>query len=123
MYLKALEIQGFKSFPERTRLSFERDVTAIVGPNGSGKSNISDAILWVMGEQSSRTLRGGKMQDVIFGGTARRAAMGVAQVTLVLDNTARLFDIDADGGFLYTLDRERELIQRYDISEALEAID
>ena len=96
MYLKALEIQGFKSFPERTRLSFERDVTAIVGPNGSGKSNISDAILWVMGEQSSRTLRGGKMQDVIFGGTARRAAMGVAQVTLVLDNTARLFDIDAD---------------------------
>ena len=71
-------------------------MTAIVGPNGSGKSNISDAILWVMGEQSSRTLRGGKMQDVIFGGTARRAAMGVAQVTLVLDNTARLFDIDAD---------------------------
>ena len=83
MYLKALEIQGFKSFPERTRLSFERDVTAIVGPNGSGKSNISDAILWVMGEQSSRTLRGGKMQDVIFGGTARRASMGVAQVTLM----------------------------------------
>ena len=95
MYLKALEIQGFKSFPERTRLTFESPVTAIVGPNGSGKSNISDAILWVMGEQSSRTLRGGKMQDVIFGGTARRASMGVAQVTLVLDNSARLFDIDA----------------------------
>ncbi len=96
MYLKALEIQGFKSFPERTRLTFDSPVTAIVGPNGSGKSNISDAILWVMGEQSSRTLRGGKMQDVIFGGTARRASMGVAQVTLVLDNSARLFDIDAD---------------------------
>lgn len=96
MYLKALEIQGFKSFPERTRLTFERDITAIVGPNGSGKSNISDAILWVMGEQSSRTLRGGKMQDVIFGGTAKRPAMGVAQVSLVLDNSAGIFDVDAD---------------------------
>ena len=95
MYLKALEISGFKSFPERTRLTFERDITAIVGPNGSGKSNISDAILWVMGEQSSRTLRGGKMQDVIFGGTARRPSMGVAQVSLVLDNSAGLFDVDA----------------------------
>ena len=96
MYLKALEIQGFKSFPERTRLTFERDITAIVGPNGSGKSNISDAILWVMGEQSSRTLRGGKMQDVIFGGTAKRPSMGVAQVSLILDNSAGLFDIDAE---------------------------
>ena len=96
MYLKALEISGFKSFPERTRLTFGRDITAIVGPNGSGKSNISDAILWVMGEQSTRTLRGGKMQDVIFGGTARRPSLGVAQVSLVLDNSAGLFDIDAD---------------------------
>ena len=96
MYLKALEIQGFKSFPERTRLTFDDDVTAIVGPNGSGKSNISDAILWVMGEQSSRTLRGGKMQDVIFGGTAKRPAMGVAQVSLILDNSAGLFDVDAE---------------------------
>ena len=61
MYLKALEIQGFKSFPEKTRLTFEQDITAIVGPNGSGKSNLSDAILWVMGEQRTRTLRGGKM--------------------------------------------------------------
>ena len=76
-YLKALEIQGFKSFPDKTRLTFERDITAIVGPNGSGKSNISDAILWVMGEQSSKTLRGGKMQDVIFGGTAKRPAMAL----------------------------------------------
>ena len=96
LYLKALEIQGFKSFPERTRLTFDDDVTAIVGPNGSGKSNISDAILWVMGEQSSRTLRGGKMQDVIFGGTAKRPAMGVAQVSLILDNSAGIFDVEAD---------------------------
>lgn len=96
MYLKALEIQGFKSFPEKTRLGFTRDITAVVGPNGSGKSNISDAILWVMGEQSSKTLRGGRMQDVIFGGTAKRSAMGFAQVTLVLDNSTGLFDIEAD---------------------------
>lgn len=95
MYLKALEIQGFKSFPEKTRLTFEDEITAIVGPNGSGKSNISDAVLWVMGEQSTKTLRGGKMQDVIFGGTAERGAMGCAQVTLVLDNSAGVFDVDA----------------------------
>ena len=95
-HLKALEIQGFKSFPEKTRLTFEREITAIVGPNGSGKSNISDAILWVMGEQSSRTLRGGKMQDVIFGGTAKRPSMGVAQVSLILDNSTGIFDVEAD---------------------------
>ena len=96
MYLKALEIQGFKSFPDKTTLLFEKDVTMIVGPNGSGKSNISDAVLWVMGEQRARSLRGGKMEDVIFGGTAKRKALGFAQVTLVLDNTARLFKIDSD---------------------------
>lgn len=95
MYLKALEIQGFKSFPDKTRLTFEKDITAIVGPNGSGKSNISDAILWVMGEQRSKALRGGKMEDVIFGGTEKRPKMGFAQVSLVLDNTQRFFDTDS----------------------------
>ena len=96
MYLKALEIQGFKSFPEKTRLSFEKEITVIVGPNGSGKSNISDALLWVMGEQKTRMLRGGKMEDVIFGGTEKRGAMGFAQVTLILDNTTRLLQWDSD---------------------------
>ena len=95
MYLKALEIQGFKSFPEKTTLSFKKDITAIVGPNGSGKSNISDAILWVMGEQRSKALRGGKMEDVIFGGTEKRSPMGYAQVSLILDNTDKVFSIDA----------------------------
>ena len=91
MYLKALEIQGFKSFPDKTVLNFGEDITAIVGPNGSGKSNISDAIRWVMGEQNSRQLRGAKMEDVIFGGTEKRNQMGFAQVTLVIDNTEHIF--------------------------------
>ncbi len=94
MYLKALEIQGFKSFPDKTVLTFGEDITAIVGPNGSGKSNISDAIRWVMGEQSTRALRGGKMEDVIFGGTAKRKQTGYAEVSLILDNTTHLFDVE-----------------------------
>ena len=75
MYLKSLEIQGFKSFPDRTLLQFGSACTAIVGPNGSGKSNISDAISWVLGEQSPRALRGAKVEGVLFGGTARRPAV------------------------------------------------
>ena len=94
MYLKALEIQGFKSFADKTRLTFEKDITAIVGPNGSGKSNLSDALLWVMGEQRTKTLRGSKMEDVIFGGTAIRSPMGFAEVSLIIDNSARIFDSD-----------------------------
>ena len=94
MYLKALEIQGFKSFADKTRLTFEKNITAIVGPNGSGKSNISDAILWVMGEQSSKTLRGSKMEDVIFGGTQSRNPLGFAQVSLILDNAQNTFPVE-----------------------------
>ena len=96
MYLKSLEVQGFKSFPDKTLIRFGDDITAIVGPNGSGKSNISDAILWVMGEQSSKTLRGAKMEDVIFGGTQKRSAVGFAEATLTLDNSDRALLYDAD---------------------------
>lgn len=95
MYLKAVELQGFKSFPDKTRLTFENDITAIVGPNGSGKSNISDAIRWVMGEQRTKQLRGEKMEDVIFGGTEKRGKLGYAQVSLIFDNTTRFFNLDA----------------------------
>ena len=96
VYLKSLEVQGFKSFPDKTLIRFDSDITAIVGPNGSGKSNISDAILWVMGEQSSKTLRGAKMEDVIFGGTQKRSAVGFAEATLTLDNSDRALRYDAD---------------------------
>ena len=97
MILKAIEMQGFKSFPEKTVLNFNRGITAVVGPNGSGKSNISDAVRWVLGEQSTKSLRSSKMEDVIFDGTKVRKAHTFAQVTLRLDNTDRTInEVDED---------------------------
>lgn len=94
MHLKKLEIQGFKSFPEYTLVEFDRGMTAVVGPNGSGKSNVTDAIRWVLGEQSVKSLRGGKMEDVIFNGTQSRKAMNYAEVSMTLDNSDRYLDYD-----------------------------
>ena len=89
MLLKSLELQGFKTFPDKTLLKFEEGITAVVGPNGSGKSNISDAMRWVLGEQSTRALRCTKMEDVIFSGTPQRKAQGFAEGTITIDNTDR----------------------------------
>ena len=96
MYLKRLELQGFKSFADKTVLDFGQGVTTVVGPNGSGKSNISDAIRWVMGEMSAKTLRGANMQDVIFAGTESRKKVNFAEVSLVLDNSDKMFPIEFD---------------------------
>lgn len=93
--LKAIELIGFKSFADKTRLEFEEGISALVGPNGSGKSNIVDAIKWVLGEQSIKKLRGNEMTDVIFGGSGSRQALGAAEVTLSFDNSAKIFDLDA----------------------------
>ena len=96
MYLKSLELQGFKSFPDKIKLDFDKGLTAVVGPNGSGKSNIGDAVRWVLGEQSSKTLRGAKMEDVIFAGTQFRKPMGFAQVTLNIDNSKGILQVPAE---------------------------
>ena len=96
MYLRGLEMQSFKFFPDKISLDFDKGITAVVGPNGSGKSNIGDAMRWVMGEQSSKTLRGGKMEDVIFAGTEQRKSVGFAQVTLTIDNTDKALSVDSD---------------------------
>ncbi len=96
MVLDSIEIKGFKSFPDKTRLSFKSGITAVVGPNGSGKSNVSDAVRWVLGEQSTKSLRSGKMEDIIFGGTAERRPSGSAEVTLVINNSDRTLPFDND---------------------------
>ncbi len=94
MFLKSIEIRGFKSFADKTELMFKQGVTAIVGPNGSGKSNISDAVKWVLGEQSVKSLRGSKMEDVIFAGTQYRKPVGLCQVSLILDNSDKDLPIE-----------------------------
>lgn len=126
MLLRTLEMQGFKSFPDKTELTFGKGITAVVGPNGSGKSNISDAVRWVLGETSTKSLRGSKMEDVIFGGTSTRKPLGFAQVVLTLDNSDNSLK---DKGEIVTVSRryyrsgeseykiDGEVVRRKDIHE------
>ena len=96
MRLKSLEVHGFKTFPDKTKLTFENGITSVVGPNGSGKSNISDAIRWVLGEQSPKSLRCSRMEDVVFNGTDKHRKTGYAEVTLNIDNSDRFLDFNGD---------------------------
>ena len=96
MNLKKIEVYGFKSFADKLEMKFDKPITAIVGPNGCGKSNVSDAIRWVLGEQSARVLRGKSMQDLIFSGTERRKSMSYCEASLIFDNTNRIFPIEMD---------------------------
>ncbi|MFM8841247.1 MAG: AAA family ATPase, partial [Actinomycetota bacterium] len=94
MYLKSMALKGFKSFANPTTLQLERGITCVVGPNGSGKSNVVDALAWVMGEQGAKSLRGGKMEDVIFAGTSGKAPLGRAEVSLTIDNSDGALDLE-----------------------------
>src|SRR5579871_6475559 len=94
--LKRLELVGFKSFADKTQFDFPEGITGIIGPNGSGKSNVVDAVRWVLGEQSARSLRGGEMTDVIFNGSASRRSLGLAEVSMIFDNRRHLLSTDAE---------------------------
>ena len=94
MFLKSIELFGFKSFADKTKIQFQRGISVILGPNGCGKSNIVDAVKWVVGEQSTKTLRAARMEDVIFGGTENRKQLNVAEVTLVLENDNGILPLD-----------------------------